>query len=627
MYYANLEKLGIITTVTMNDTPSDQIQSELENFRNQWRAEVSARTKNPAPAPASTSVSGSQAGALRKHDPTPSSTSSSSHRKAAPPTRSLGHHHRQSEDGDDDEDSYVPGPSFDDAAVEKTGRRLDDGGSGGEQSRDKGKGADREPAPAVPPQSAIDFYEAAVEKETTGKLGDSLQLYRKAFRMDSHVDQIYRNKHFASAWRTKPPPPQSSSSSSGTGKNQPQAPAPAVVPVPAPAATTPAPSIPELIASFAGAAIEGVPAEVEGTPEPPCPIAALPGEILVHILRDVAVADVGDFARLSRVCRRLAYLVATEEAIWRRVCLGPEFGFLAMHHRFQRGVAWEDLPLSLPIGLGSSPDDPGPPPGAENLVLVGSTTEEEQRQRLQEASEQRKLAASTALLRSGAYAGSWRGMFRSRPRVRFNGCYISTVNYIRAGQSSAHQIAWNTPVHIVTYYRYLRLFRDGAALSLLTTDEPAAVVPHLTREAADLHRGGAAPHLPSAVVANALRGRWRLSGVDSLGDGDNGPLTTEGGGGGADGNPIAATATDLGVHEAEGDLFVETEGVGPKYLYRMDLSLGHAGKSVGGGARNTKLLWRGFWSYNRLTDDWAEFGLRNYKPFFFSRVRSYGLGE
>ena len=133
----------------------------------------------------------------------------------------------------------------------------------------------------------------------------------------------------------------------------------------------------------------------------------------------------------------------------------------------------------------------------------------------------------------------------------------------------------------------------------------------LTREAAVLHRGGAAPHLPSAVVAGALRGRWRLSGAT------------------ADDKQAASTTADLDLAttEAEGDLFIETEGVGPKYMYRMDLSLGHAGRSAGGGARNTKLVWRGFWSYNRLTDDWAEFGLRNYKPFFFSRVRSYGLGE
>ena len=50
----------------------------------------------------------------------------------------------------------------------------------------------------------------------------------------------------------------------------------------------------------------------------------------------------------------------------------------------------------------------------------------------------------------------------------------------------------------------------------------------------------------------------------------------------------------------------------------MDLSLGNAGRSAGGGARNTKLVWRGFWSYNRLTDDWAQFaGLRAYYGFMW----------
>jgi F-box protein 9 len=62
---------------------------------------------------------------------------------------------------------------------------------------------------------------------------------------------------------------------------------------------------------------------------------------------------------------------------------------------------------------------------------------------------------------------SWRLMFHTRPRIRFSGVYISTVNYVRPGASSANQVSWNTPVHIVTYYRYLRFFRDGTVLSLL----------------------------------------------------------------------------------------------------------------------------------------------------------------
>jgi len=194
------------------------------------------------------------------------------------------------------------------------------------------------------------------------------------------------------------------------------------------------------------------------------------------------------------------------------------------------------------------------------------------------------------------YSSSWKRMFRFRPRIRFNGCYISTNNYIRPGQASATAVTWNSPVHIVTYYRYLRFYRDGTLISLLSTTEPAEVVHHLTKELMETHRNNAHSYLPSAVMQTALRGRWRLSSVKD--------------------NP------DLDLADAEGDLCVETEGVGTKYMYRMDLSLRSAGKA----AKNNKLIWRGFWSYNKITDDWAEFTRRNEKPLFWSRVKSYGNG-
>ena len=101
----------------------------------------------------------------------------------------------------------------------------------------------------------------------------------------------------------------------------------------------------------------------------------------------------------------------------------------------------------------------------------------------------------------------------------------------------------------------------------------------------------------------------------------------------------------------EGVLHIETEGAdagasNPKYMYKIMLKLQHAGGTTtttnnhsnkvsgpipgltgGGKTRNNKLAWMGYWSYNRLTDDWSEFGLRNDKAFFWSRVKSYGDGE
>ena len=62
-------------------------------------------------------------------------------------------------------------------------------------------------------------------------------------------------------------------------------------------------------------------------------------------------------------------------------------------------------------------------------------------------------------------------MFRNRPRLRFGGVYISTVNYVRPGASLPNQqMTWSTPLHVVTYYRYLRFYRDGSCISLLTTE-------------------------------------------------------------------------------------------------------------------------------------------------------------
>jgi len=376
--------------------------------------------------------------------------------------------------------------------------------------------------------------------------------------MDSRVDLLYRKKHFGpTVARPAPPTSAPGRTSEKAAEAAPQ-------------------SISDLIAGFAGLTIVPSPPEIENTAPPPCPISSLPEELLVHILRDVALLDVGDFNRLSRVCKRFAYLVVTEERIWRRVCEGPEFGFGGMHYRFQREVAWGPLPIAEVPGDGSS-----------HLTSDQDWAEREWREK----------QLTTKALFPRLYGSSWRQMFRTRPRMRFNGCYISTVNYIRTGVANANHITWNSPIHIVTYYRYLRFFRDGTVISLLTTSEPGDVVHYLTKDLLELHRGGGALHLPSTVMSNALKGRWRLSSADD--------------------NP------DAPLDEIEGDMYIETEGVGPKYIYRMELSLRSAGK----GARNNKLAWRGFYSYNKLTDDWGEFGLKNYKPFFFSRVRSYGAGE
>ncbi|XP_039546430.1 F-box only protein 9 [Pimephales promelas] len=72
---------------------------------------------------------------------------------------------------------------------------------------------------------------------------------------------------------------------------------------------------------------------------------------------------------------------------------------------------------------------------------------------------------------------SWREMFLERPRVRFDGVYISKTSYIRQGEESLDGFyrAW----HQVEYYRYLRFFPDGQAMMLTTPEDPLAAVPRL----------------------------------------------------------------------------------------------------------------------------------------------------
>lgn len=388
-------------------------------------------------------------------------------------------------------------------------------------------------------------------------------------QMDHKVEQKYKNKHHAAAWAK---PAQASKPDTSTIRDAPQPPTEKKSSKDGQSsAEGKALTAEELVASFAGLSIEPAPPYIKGMPQPPCPIAELPEEILVHILQELAVEDVSDFVRLSRVCKRFAWLVATEDSIWRRTCLGPKFGFAGMHYEFRTSVNWKAL--------------------AEERTLLDDP-EEAGRRREEEAQ------ATTIALLNTTYR-TWQRMFRRRPRIRFNGCYISTINYIRAGQQT-NSLAWNSPVHIVTYYRYLRLFRDGTAITLCTVEEPSNVVHHMTRDALAVHKGGAMAHLPSNVMQHALRARWRLSSAADFVDEDK----------------------EVSLADTEGNLFIESDG-GGNYLYRMELALRTAGKS----ASNNKLAWRGFYSYNKSAEVWDEFTLKDIKPFFFSRVKSYGFSE
>ncbi|KAL8736671.1 MAG: hypothetical protein Q9166_000037 [cf. Caloplaca sp. 2 TL-2023] len=528
----------------------EERNSDLETFRKQWQEEVTGRSHAKEPTSSGSKAHGSH------------QRSDKSKRKATLPPGEVPK--EEAELVDD-----ISAQAYHDLEDKDQMRKLGVDGSDGHLSAQILK----------EPQSALEHYEKAIEREDQGNLGDSLNLYRKAYRLDAGVDRIYKNKHFPpSNIKIKPTNPNPSN-------------APVTVPNTAhhslDGPSTSASS--DLIASFSDAIVPVAAPPNEGSPPPPCPIAKVPSEILIEILLRTAIADIASFARLSIVCKRFAYLVATEDRIWERICHGYEYGFAAMHYTWRTSIAGNPLPTTL-----EASDLP-----SNNLLDISTLSLTHS---IPFTTILPSISLPLSLSLSPTYP-SYRQMLRTRSRLRFNGCYISTVNYHRPGVSNTSTNAtYTSPVHIVTYYRYLRFFRDGTCVSLLTTNEPADVVHHLTKENLHTHHNRESM-LPSAVMRHALKGRWRLSG----------------------GLHHETTAVDVEDEvEKEGDVHIETEGVDPKYVYKMQLSLRSAGRS--GGTRNNKLAWKGFWYHNRLTDDWATFALRNDRAFFWSPVRSYGMG-
>ena len=72
--------------------------------------------------------------------------------------------------------------------------------------------------------------------------------------------------------------------------------------------------------------------------------------------------------------------------------------------------------------------------------------------------------------------GGWRTLFLTRPRVNFNGCYISRVTYLREGERGFQDNEFYKSWHVVHYYRILRFFPGARVLMVTTAEQPAVAV-------------------------------------------------------------------------------------------------------------------------------------------------------
>ncbi|WVQ77810.1 hypothetical protein IAR50_007500 [Cryptococcus sp. DSM 104548] len=185
------------------------------------------------------------------------------------------------------------------------------------------------------------------------------------------------------------------------------------------------------------------------------------------------------------------------------------------------------------------------------------------------------------------HGGEWRTTLIEEERVRMDGCYIAVCHYIRPGAGEE----WVTITHLITYHRYLRFYPDGSVISYLTTDHPSDVVPVLK---------------PSLRRKGLHFGRWRLLRSDAPLDPESDPIWVPS-------KPnekkpariIVSGLLEPGVKEA-------------KYEFEMELALRETTRG-----RWNKLDLLEYRSVNLGTDEALRLGLRNQKPFYFSKVRSY----
>lgn len=80
------------------------------------------------------------------------------------------------------------------------------------------------------------------------------------------------------------------------------------------------------------------------------------------------------------------------------------------------------------------------------------------------------------VMEENIWNNDYRRMLKERPYIKFQGTYISVVNYLRHGAVQEGSSSLINPIHMITYYRYFRFYPNGKCLRLVTTEEPNVIV-------------------------------------------------------------------------------------------------------------------------------------------------------
>ncbi|CAO3628295.1 unnamed protein product [Cunninghamella blakesleeana] len=269
----------------------------------------------------------------------------------------------------------------------------------------------------------MDYYIKAIDHEREGQLGKALTFYRHAFRLDRDIDFAYKKHyqmHIAPLQQKQQEEDQPGTTI--TSGEQEDGSFKHIIPI----GIEYEPSKikkEEWIDPLQHLMDEFSQQDISYVPildYKPVFIAKLPNEILLMIFKRLLLRSISSCATVALVCKRF-FLLTRSQSLWKYLC---EHVYRPPH-------------LSL-----------------------------EESKKIQLNHVQRD------------YNGSWLRMYIERPRIRYDGIYIATCHYFRHGTSDS---SWNQPIHLVTYYRYLRFFTDGTVLKHVTTEEPAHVVKLLNK--------------------------------------------------------------------------------------------------------------------------------------------------
>lgn len=359
--------------------------------------------------------------------------------------------------------------------------------------------------------TALESYEQGVEKERQGMLSDALVFYRKAFKIDPGVDKLFRDAYKAGKVRD------ATYDHIGTSMEETNYAKFVQVghdynPEDAYESSSELKEMTKMMAALR------MPVETvvsEGAQPTPRGISALPEEILQQILTYALIADAAScFTSMSMTCQKF-FILLHDQSMWRALC----------YNTYQDQVyIGEGVPLCSDSAYQS---------------YIGRLNDES----------------------LSSYQHNWKRMFIEKPRIRYNGIYISTCHYTRPGVRE-ESLDWTSPIHLVTYFRFLRFFPSGECLSLLTPAQPREVVHSI---------------VPGTKLKGVQKGRWSMT--------------------------------------RSGQVSIEANGPS-NYLFFMELQIRSSSRG-----RQNKLAWTKFFGVHPLSAEVTHF--KNDRSHYFHKVKSY----